>query len=85
MSSKLLYDKVISVSYTHLFAQPTTATRTSTYDGARNYTKGNMVLVRNIALSYTVPQKFLKDVYKRQLLKKEKLDVRLSIMTDLSL
>jgi len=41
------------------FAQPTTATRTSTYDGARNYTKGNMVLVRNIALSYTVPQKFL--------------------------
>ncbi len=42
------------------FAQPTTATRTSTYDYVRNYTKGNMVLVRNIALSYTVPQQFLK-------------------------
>ena len=44
------------------FAQPTTATRTSTYDYVRNYTKGNMVLVKNIALSYTLPQKFLKKV-----------------------
>ena len=34
------------------FAQPTTATRTKTYDYVRNYTKGNMVIVRNIALSY---------------------------------
>jgi TonB-dependent starch-binding outer membrane protein SusC len=37
------------------FAQPTTATRTSTYDYVRNYSKGNMILIRNIALSYTVP------------------------------
>ena len=44
------------------FAQPTTATRTTTYDYVRNYTKGNMVLVKNIALSYTLPQKFLKKV-----------------------
>ena len=44
------------------FAQPTSATRTSTYDYVRNYTKGNMVLVRNIALSYTVPQQFLKKI-----------------------
>ncbi len=42
------------------FAQPTTATRTSTYDYVRNYTKGNMVIVRNIALSYTVPQNVLR-------------------------
>ena len=34
------------------FAQPTTATRTTAYDYVRNYTKGNMVIVRNIALSY---------------------------------
>jgi hypothetical protein len=44
------------------FAQPTTMTRTSSYDHARNYTKGDMVLVKNIALSYTVPQKFLTKV-----------------------
>ena len=44
------------------FAQPTTATRTSTYDVVRNYTKGNMVLVKNIALSYTLPQSVLKNV-----------------------
>lgn len=42
------------------FAQPTTATRTTTYDYVRNYTKGNMVIVRNIALSYTVPQNVLR-------------------------
>ena len=42
------------------FAQPTTATRTDTYDYVRNYTKGNMVAIRNIALSYTLPQNFLK-------------------------
>lgn len=41
------------------FAQPTTATRTSTYDYVRNYTKGNMAIVRNIALSYSVPKPFL--------------------------
>lgn len=41
------------------FAQPTTATRTTTYDYVRNYTKGNMVAVRNIALSYAVPEKAL--------------------------
>ncbi|MCK9159970.1 MAG: TonB-dependent receptor [Bacteroidaceae bacterium] len=41
------------------FAQPTTAKRTSTYDGARNYSKGNMILIRNIGLSYTVPKSFL--------------------------
>ena len=41
------------------FAQPTTATRTTTYDYVRNYTKGNMVLVKNIALSYTLPKTWL--------------------------
>ncbi len=44
------------------FAQPTTKTRTTTYDYVRNYTKGNMVVVRNIALSYQVPQIWLKKV-----------------------
>ena len=44
------------------FAQPTTATRTSTYDYVRNYAKGNMILVRNIALSYTLPRDVLKAV-----------------------
>lgn len=42
------------------YAQPTTATRTTTYDYVRNYTKGDMVIVRNIALSYTVPQNVLR-------------------------
>ena len=42
------------------FAQPTTATRETKYDYVRNYTKGNMVLIKNIALSYTVPQSWLK-------------------------
>jgi hypothetical protein len=42
------------------FAQPTTATRTTTYDYVRNYTKGDMVIVRNISLSYTIPQIWLK-------------------------
>lgn len=41
------------------FAQPTTATRTTTYDYVRNYTKGNMVLIKNIALSYTLPKTWL--------------------------
>jgi hypothetical protein len=41
------------------FAQPTTATRTTTYDGVRNYTKGNMAIIRNISLSYTLPKKAL--------------------------
>ena len=41
------------------FAQPTTATRTSTYDYTRNYTKGNMCIIRNISLSYTLPQNLL--------------------------
>lgn len=41
------------------FAQPTTATRTTSYDYVRNYTKGDMIIVRNIALSYTVPPKTL--------------------------
>lgn len=44
------------------FAQPTTATRTTTYDYTRNFTKGDMVMVRNIALSYTVPQKALRAI-----------------------
>ena len=39
------------------FAQPTTATRTTTYDYVRNYTKGNMVIIRNISLSYNLPKK----------------------------
>ena len=38
------------------FAQPTTATRTTTYDYVRNYCKGNMVVVRNISLSYNLPK-----------------------------
>lgn len=38
------------------FAQPTTATRTTTYDYTRNYTKGNMVIIRNISLSYNLPK-----------------------------
>ena len=42
------------------FAQPSTATRTTTYDYVRNYTKGNMVTVRNIALNYDMPKKLLK-------------------------
>jgi len=45
------------------FAQPSTATRTTTFDYVRNFTKGNMVLVRNIALTYTVPQNLLKKVW----------------------
>lgn len=44
------------------FAQPTTATRTTTYDVARNYAKGNMILIRNIALSYDVPKNILSKV-----------------------
>lgn len=44
------------------FAQPTTATRTTTYDYVRNYAKGNMVTVRNIALSYTLPQSALRTI-----------------------
>lgn len=38
------------------FAQPTTATRTTAYDYVRNYCKGDMVMVRNISLSYNVPK-----------------------------
>ena len=38
------------------FAQPTTATRTTSYDYVRNFTKGNMVIVRNISLSYNLPK-----------------------------
>lgn len=38
------------------FAQPTTATRTTSYDYVRNYTKGNMVIVRNISLNYNLPK-----------------------------
>ena len=44
------------------FAQPTTSTRTSTYDYTRNYTKGNMFIIRNISLSYTLPEKFLNKI-----------------------
>lgn len=44
------------------FAQPSTATRTTTYDNVRNYTKGNIAIVRNIALSYTVPKNLLNKV-----------------------
>jgi TonB-dependent starch-binding outer membrane protein SusC len=42
------------------FAQPTTATRTTAYDYVRNYTKGNMVIVRNIALSYDLTKHLTK-------------------------
>lgn len=41
------------------FAQPTTASRTSSYDYVRNFTKGNMVIVRNISLAYQVPHRYL--------------------------
>ena len=44
------------------FAQPTTATRTTTYDYVRNYCKGNMVMVRNIALSYNLPKYIINKV-----------------------
>ncbi len=44
------------------FAQPNSATRTTTYDYVRNYTKGDMAIIRNIALSYNVPQRFLSKV-----------------------
>lgn len=42
------------------FAQPTTATRTTTYDYVRNYAKGNMVTIRNISLNYALSQKALR-------------------------
>ena len=41
------------------FAQPTTATRTSGYDNVRSFAKGNMIAIRNIALSYTFDRKTL--------------------------
>ena len=44
------------------FAQPTTANRTTTYDYVRNFTKGDMVTVRNIALSYSVPASYLNKI-----------------------
>jgi TonB-linked SusC/RagA family outer membrane protein len=44
------------------FAQPTTASRTTTYDYVRNYTKGNMVVVRNISLSYNLPKTVLRSL-----------------------
>lgn len=44
------------------FAQPTTATRTTTYDYVRNYCKGDMVIVRNIALAYTLPKTALRQI-----------------------
>lgn len=40
------------------FPQPTTKTNTN-YNGFLGYTSGDMVIVRNIALSYTVPSLFL--------------------------
>lgn len=39
------------------FAQPTSASRTTTYDYVRNYTNGNMCIIRNISLSYTLTPK----------------------------
>ena len=36
-----------------------TYTGVTDYSGYMNYTKGNMVALRNISLSYNVPQKFL--------------------------
>ena len=41
------------------FARPTTASRTTTYDYVRNYTKGDMVAVRNISLSYNLPKNII--------------------------
>lgn len=41
------------------FAQPTTATRTSSYDYVRSFAKGNMVAMRNISLSYTLDRRAL--------------------------
>ena len=41
------------------FAQPTTATRTSGYDNVRSFAKGNMIAIRNIALSYTFDRRTL--------------------------
>lgn len=42
------------------FAQPTTATRTSTYDYVRNYAKSDMVIVKNISLSYKFDRRLLR-------------------------
>lgn len=44
------------------FAQPTTATRTGTYDYVRNYTKGSMGIIRNISLSYNFQPNLLKKI-----------------------
>jgi len=41
------------------FAYPTSATRTTTYDYVRNYTKGNMFIIRNISLSYDMPKQII--------------------------
>lgn len=43
------------------FPQPRSGGVTTTdYSAYMNYTKGNMVAIRNIALSYTFPEKWLK-------------------------
>lgn len=44
------------------FAQPTTATRTTDYDYVRNYSRSDMVLVKNIGLSYTFKRRQLRSL-----------------------
>ncbi len=41
------------------FPRPTTTANVGVFNYTRNYTSGTMVAVRNIALSYTVPEKWL--------------------------
>ncbi len=44
------------------FAQPTTATRETKYDYVRKYTKGNMVLIKNIAFVLYSSSKLVEEV-----------------------
>jgi hypothetical protein len=44
------------------FYQPTTKSGLTNYNATQNYTDGSMVAVRNISLSYTLPEKWLKQV-----------------------
>jgi TonB-linked SusC/RagA family outer membrane protein len=44
------------------FYQPTTKTGLTDHNATRNYTDGSLVAVRNISLSYTLPEKWLKQV-----------------------
>ena len=48
------------------FAQPTTATRETKYDYVRNYTKGNMVLIKNIDFVLYSSSKLVEEVWCKQ-------------------